>query len=93
MNEQIDLLLMNKDQLEGYAQKQFGIDIDKRKKISQLREEVEAMGTDKEVPVEMVDEDNGQIIVRLRNPDTGLEFEPTALLLEKDGLVPVYGDR
>jgi len=45
------------------------------------------------VATEVADEDNGQVVVRLRNPDTGLEFEPTALLLEKDGLVPVYGDR
>ena len=84
---------MNKDQLEAYAQKEFGVDIDKRKKISQLREEVEVMADNGGVATEVADEDNGQVVVRLRNPDTGLEFEPTALLLKKDGLVPVYGDR
>lgn len=93
MNEQVDLLSMNKDQLEAYAQKRFGIDIDKRKKISELREEVKVMTENSGAPAEVVDKDDGQVIVALKNPDTGLEFEPTALLLKKDGLVPVYGGR
>ncbi len=93
MGEPIDLLSMNKDQLEEYAQKRFGIDIDKRKKISQLRDEVKVMTDNDGAAEEATDEGHGEVIVALRNPDTGLEFEPTALLLEKDGLQPIYGDR
>ncbi len=78
-----DINDMNKDELEVYTKEEFGVDIDKRKKIAALREQVAAMkadGGEKEEAAEAAP-------AFLRNKLSGRVYPATTLLLKYEEMV------
>lgn len=73
MNKEIDE--MNKDELEAFALENLGYNIDKRRRLDDLVEEVKARLASKAKPVVEEKPKGERVPVRVRNIHTGVEWE------------------
>lgn len=81
---------MNKQELRDHAKQVFGVDLDMRKSVENLQEEVGKLKPKQAtVKVESVPKPKA---THLKNPTTGLFWPWHPLLAEKGGLVPCDKD-
>ncbi len=76
---------MGKDDLEKYAKEKFGVDIDKRKKIADLRKQVTDLAGDDGVAQE---EEKEAAPMFLRNKLSGRVYPATPFLLKYEEMEP-----
>jgi hypothetical protein len=77
---------MNKDELFEYAKANFGITLDRRKKLADLQQEVEALGSPRvvvqDVPIAQTK--------KLRNKRTGMIWDWNPVYADNPDLEPYY---
>lgn len=77
---------MNKDELYEYAKANFGVTLDRRKKLYDLQQEVEALGSPR-VTVQDVPTGNPK---KLRNKRTGMIWDWNPVYADNPDLEPYY---
>lgn len=98
LQDEVQVDELDKDQLEELARLRFGIDLDKRARIADLRAQVQALiESDNEVQgimIEPEDDDEAPAgkgkVLRLKHRVSGLLFEPAQRLMRSPDLYPVY---
>ena len=88
-----DISKLDKDQLEAYAKQEFKVELDKRKKIADLRVEVTALQKGEVlVPANAKDEVVEKPCKYLRHPDNKRVFEHTGNLAARGDMIPCDAD-
>lgn len=77
---------MNKDELYEYAKANFGVSLDRRKKLQDLQAEVNALGT----PPTKVEDVPSLPVKRLRNKRTGVIWDWNPVYADNPDLEPYY---
>lgn len=81
----VDVSLMNKDELRDYAKQTFGVNLDMRKSIDTLQDEVKRMRPKSAIVIDKPKDVQPRF---LKNPATGFFWPWTKLLEERGDLVP-----
>jgi hypothetical protein len=77
---------MNKDELYEYAKANFGVTLDRRKKLHDLQAEVDSLG----VPRAKIEDEIALPVKKLKNKRTGVIWDWNPVYADNPDLEPYY---
>lgn len=77
---------MNKDELYEYAKANFGVTLDRRKKLHDLQVEVDSLG----VPRAKIEDEIALPVKKLKNKRTGVIWDWNPVYADNPDLEPYY---
>lgn len=83
-----DISTMTKDDLAEYALGQYGVELDKRKKIETLRAEVQALGEKGAAPKAEPEAATSANAAYLKHRKNGRVFVATPALIKRGDMIP-----